>query len=81
MSVLADFVLLVWGLSLLGHVIRHTFETGMVLSIVVSFVYFVLLSSLISTFLPMPAITDSTLSAVDSSLLLIFQLQNVWNVT
>lgn len=80
-SVLADFVLLVWGLSLLGHVIRHTFETGMVLSIVVSFVYFVLLSSLISTFLPMPATMDSTLSVLDSGALMIFQWQNVWNVT
>ena len=80
-SVLADFVLLVWGLSLLGHVIRHTFETGLVLSIVVSFVYFVLLSSLISTFLPMPPMIDSTLSAADGSMLFNFHWQNVWNVS
>ena len=80
-GVLADFVLLVWGLSLLGHVIRHTFETGMVLSIVVSFVYFVLPSSLISTFLPMPAMMEPTTSAIESSMMLIFQWQNVWNVS
>ena len=51
-GMLADFVLLVWGLSLLGHVIRHTFEVSMVISNVLSFVYFILLTTLIATFLP-----------------------------
>ncbi len=65
----ADFLLLVWGLSLLGHVIRHTFELGLVHSIVISFVYFILLSSLISTLLPMPELAQATVSALDGGVL------------
>lgn len=66
LSMLADFVLLVWGLSLLGHVIRHTFEISMVLSIVVSFVYFVFLSTLISSMLPLPPAIDANLSSLNT---------------
>lgn len=68
-SMLADFVLLVWGLSLLGHVIRHTFEVSMVVSIVVSFVYFLILSTLISSFLPLQPVVESTMSAIDGIML------------
>lgn len=66
LSMLADFVLLVWGLSLLGHVIRHTFEISMVLSIVLAFVYFYFLSTLISSVLPMPSPTDANLSSLNT---------------
>lgn len=63
-GMLADFVLLVWGLSLLGHVIRHTFEVNIATSIVISFVYFILLSTLISSLMPLePTMT------IDSSFL------------
>ena len=55
-NALAEFVLLVWGLSLLAHVIRHTFEVRMVVSIVISFVYFILLSSLFASIMPQPDI-------------------------
>ncbi|MFK7858953.1 MAG: hypothetical protein AB8B64_09035 [Granulosicoccus sp.] len=79
--VLADFVLLVWGLSLLGHVIRHTFEVSMVVSIGISFVYFVLLSTIISTFLPIPPVVDTTLSVLDNPVLLNIQWHNVWKVS
>ena len=58
---LADFVLLVWGLSLLGHVIRHTFEVSMVISILASFVYFVVLSTIITVFLPLPAVAPAVM--------------------
>lgn len=51
---LADFVLLVWGLSLLAHVIRHTFEVKMVTSVMASFVYFIVLSIFIAALLPAP---------------------------
>ena len=61
-GLLADFVLLVWGLSLLGHVIRHTFEVSMVFSVVISFVYFILLSTLIATLMPLPSAIPSDLS-------------------
>ena len=64
---LADFVLLVWGLSLLGHVIRHTFEIKMFISIVVSFVYFILLSTLISMLMPLPPVTPAELSFIDGA--------------
>lgn len=52
LTALADFILLVWGLSLLAHVIRHTFEVKMVVSVFVSFVYFITLSSLIAALMP-----------------------------
>ncbi len=57
-STLADFVLLVWGLSLLAHVIRHTFEVKMAVSVLVSFVYFIVLSTLIAAILPQTKIDN-----------------------
>ncbi len=71
LSFFGDFVLLVWGLSLLGHVIRHTFELSMVFSIFLSFVYFILLSTLISAILPMPEVVQSTISSLDGSLIFV----------
>ena len=69
-GMLADFVLLVWGLSLLGHVIRHTFEVSMVISIVISFVYFILLSTLIATLLPpMQGAIDPDVSSVNGAVM------------
>ena len=68
-SMLADFVLLVWGLSLLGHVIRHTFEVSMVISIIVSFVYFILLSTFMATLLPMPGAVESNVSSLSGDIL------------
>ena len=68
-SMLADFVLLVWGLSLLGHVIRHTFEVNMVISIIVSFVYFILLSTFMATLLPIPVAVDPDISSLNGVVL------------
>ena len=51
----ADFVLLVWTLCLLGHVIRHTFEVRLAVSILVAFVYFLVMTSVIGSLLPRPA--------------------------
>ena len=48
----ADFVLLVWNLSLLGHVIRHTFDVRLATSILVAFVYVVVLTMAIDSVLP-----------------------------
>lgn len=64
LGVLPEFVLLVWGLSLMGHVIRHTFEIGIAMSIFASFVYFVLLSTLIAALLPLDTAQTSQLSTV-----------------
>jgi len=65
LGVLPDFVLLVWGLSLLAHVIRHTFEVKMVVSVLLSFVYFLVLISLMSLMLPTPAsMTDNAVSGL-----------------
>jgi len=36
---LADFVLFVWVISLLGFIIRHTFEIRIAMSVLISFVY------------------------------------------
>ena len=49
---LANFVLLVWNLSLLGHVIRHTFEVRLPTGILCAFVYVILLSGLLADLVP-----------------------------
>lgn len=54
MGGLAEFVLLVWGLSLLAHVIRHTFEIKMIVSIFIAYVYVVIWGSLINLLIPAP---------------------------
>lgn len=51
---LADFVLLVWGITLLGHIIRHTFDLRIATSVLIAFTYLILLSSLVGSFLPAP---------------------------
>ncbi len=57
---LALFVMLVWSLSLIAHVIRHTFGVTMVVSILVAFVYVYIWSSVITTLVPAPAATLSS---------------------
>ena len=49
---LAGFALLVWSLSLLAHVLRHTFEIGLGTSIGIAFVWFLLLLSVVGAVLP-----------------------------
>lgn len=66
LGVLPEFVLLVWGLSLMGHVIRHTFEIGIAMSIFASFVYFVFLSILIAALLPLDSPDASQFSTIES---------------
>ena len=79
LSVLADFVLLVWGLSLLAHVIRHTFEVSMVISVVISFVYFLVLSTLIASLIPMPTVEPAVVSQLDhGSLFAMAHAQHIW---
>ena len=53
---LADFVLLVWGLSLMAHVIRHTFEVRMFVSVAMSVTYFIVLSTVIASIWPAPVV-------------------------
>jgi hypothetical protein len=62
MDALADFVLLVWGLSLLAHVVRHTFEVRMGMSVLLSFVFFIVLSTIIAMIWPEGAVTSSSSS-------------------
>ena len=58
-GVLAEFVLLVWGLSLLAHVIRHTFEVRMTISVLIAFVYVLVWSSVIVQLMPPPALAHT----------------------
>lgn len=51
-SLLAQFVLLVWGLSLLTHVIRHTFEIRIAFSIIIAYVYVMIWGALVNSLLP-----------------------------
>ena len=55
----ADFFLLVWSLSVLAHIIRHTFEIRMVLSVILAFCYFLLVISMLSTLWP-PDVMEAT---------------------
>lgn len=66
MAGLADFVLFVWGLSLLAHVVRHTFEVKVAISVLISFVYFILLSSIIATILPSPLPVSGSLQPISN---------------
>ena len=52
---LGDFVLLVWNLCLLGHIIRHAFEVRIFLSLVFALIYVYLITSLIFRVLPLPS--------------------------
>jgi len=80
-SPLADFVLLVWGLSLLGHIIRHTFEISMLLSTVISFVFFVFMSALISSLLPPDVVLETGVSMLGEEVLLTTaQLLGQWQL-
>ena len=49
---LAEFVLLVWSISLLAHVLRHTFEVRMGISIGIAFLYVLVLTTLVDAMLP-----------------------------
>ena len=52
---LGDFVLLVWNLCLLGHVIRHTFELRMVPSLAAALFYVFLITNLLFRVMPLPS--------------------------
>ncbi len=41
---IANFVLMVWTISLLGHIVRHTFEVGLPISILIAYAYVMLLT-------------------------------------
>ena len=49
---LAEFVLLVWSLSLLGHVLRHAFELRLGTGIGLAFVYVLAMTALMDALLP-----------------------------
>lgn len=51
---LVDFVMLVWALSLLAYIIRHTFEIKMVASIFIAYLYVMIWSSIINAVVPAP---------------------------
>jgi hypothetical protein len=76
-GVLAQFVMLVWGLSLLAHVIRHTFEIKRVVSIFIAYVYVVIWGSLVNTLVPapvqaaLPEISNMFLESLNSELLIV----------
>ncbi len=60
-TVFAQFVLLVWSLSLAGHVLRHTFDLSMFSSIGIAVLYYVLITSILgAVFPPEQAVVDPT---------------------
>jgi len=51
-AVLSHFVLLVWSLSLVGHVLRHTFNIRMSASIVAAVFYYLFIISVFAVVFP-----------------------------
>ncbi len=52
LAVLSHFILLVWSLSLVGHVIRHTFNIRMATSIVAAVLYYLIVVSVFAAVFP-----------------------------
>lgn len=52
LAVLSHFVLLVWSLSLVGHVLRHTFNIRMSTSIVAAVIYYLFIVSIFAAVFP-----------------------------
>lgn len=59
---LAQFVLLVWSLSLVAHVLRHTFNIRMFTSIGVAVLYYLFIVTLLSQIFPSAVGMDDQLS-------------------
>lgn len=51
-GIVAQFVLLVWSLSLVGHVIRHTFEVRLSTSIVAAVLYYLFIINVFGMVFP-----------------------------
>lgn len=56
-AALGEFVLLVWSLSVLAHVLRHTFSLRMGVSVLAAFAYMITLVTLFSVLLPLDKAT------------------------
>jgi len=52
---LAEFALLVWSLTLLAHVVRHTFEVRLVTSVGIAFLWLIVLVGIMEAMLPSAA--------------------------
>ena len=59
----SEFFLLVWSLSLLGYVFRHTFETSIPVSIGVAFVFYLFLIAVLGALVPTPVAQTALLQA------------------
>ncbi|MEE9336125.1 MAG: hypothetical protein V3U65_18720 [Granulosicoccaceae bacterium] len=59
----SQFFLIVWSLSLLGHVFRHTFETSIPVSIAVAFLFFIFTMALLTALIPPPMPQTALLQA------------------
>ncbi len=55
LAIFAQFLLLVWSLSLFSHVLRHTFDTGKLVSALLAFAYFIVAINLSGWLLPAAA--------------------------
>ncbi len=62
----AQFLLLVWSLSLVAHIIRHTFEIRLWTSVGLAFAYYIVISSLLDVVLPNEAASELTNYEVSS---------------
>jgi len=56
----ANFVLMVWTISLAGHIVRHTFEISMVFSILIAFAYVMLLTFILGVLFSIVGLNEST---------------------
>ncbi len=65
LAIFSRFLLLVWSLSLVGHVLRHTFAIRMFSSIVIAVLYYLLITTLLSWIFPGDAPSDQLSSLVN----------------
>jgi len=51
-AVYSRFLLLVWSLSLVAHVLRHTFDIRMLSSVLIAVVYYLFITSVLAQVFP-----------------------------
>jgi len=66
LAVFSRILLLVWSLSLVAHVLRHTFNMRMFYSVLVALMYYLFITSLLATLFPPDMATSDQLSTIQS---------------
>ncbi len=63
-AILARFILLVWSLSLVAHVLRHTFGIRMFSSVLIAVMYYLFITSVLAKLFPPDIVPGEQLSMI-----------------